>query len=264
MKRIILIAIIMLFIILLSCDSNPVSPIKIGEPPILEGDLVFGEIYVRLEPHINLKSFIKTYSKVGLNIESTGLNKNYIMSFNYNLIEGNELVKMIEDRGDGWAELLPGWVRGELIFGLSQTLSEGEVDEIINYYQNKGLVLLSQSKSLSYFRFSFNYRDMKEFEIRNYLRNDNRLLSVDFNGPDRLWKSGIIMLFLLDDDFESFLSSYSEYDFNVRLEWKELKYLSLGFDYEQYDEFYIVDMLNNDPRVVSVLFSTHIPFAEGF
>ncbi|MCL2065626.1 MAG: hypothetical protein FWG98_14810 [Candidatus Cloacimonetes bacterium] len=262
MKRIIFITNLMLFIFLLSCNSSPVNLIKLGEPPILEGDLIFGEFYVQLEPHISLSEFLKLYSNFKVKVEEKPF-RGYIMSFDYNLIDGNELVKLIESRGDGWAELGPGWVKGELIFALPLDLSGDEVNQIINYYKNKGLELLSHSSSLRYFRVSFDYKRLNEFTIRNYLRNDSRLLWADFNGPDRFWTSGVIMLILFNDDFESFLSSYFEYDFNVNSEWNEIKYLALGFDDEQYDEFYIIDMFKNDPRVESASFSYHLQLGEG-
>ena len=252
---IMIVFIILVTILNVGCTKKNNTNLKTTEPPPEKLDrLIQGEVAAYIYYDVNLSDFLSSYTEYGLTLEYSGqeINK-FVFSFNYHLINGNDLVEILFNDprlfNNVRPYLLPGWIYGELIVGFDQSMNDVDIEKIILSYSQWGLKEMSAIKSINYYRFSFDPKLVNEFEIRHMIRNEKAVSWVDFNGPNRQWVSGTLLVYLCDNDFKSFLDTYSDLDLMVNEIFDELKLVSIKFDHNLIDEFYLLDMFLKDPKV---------------
>ncbi|MCL2065471.1 MAG: hypothetical protein FWG98_14020 [Candidatus Cloacimonetes bacterium] len=221
--------------------------------------LVEGEINVLFQEPISekfLNDFLTTFSNYNLSVLSYKLNGGFIFSFNYNLIEAYRLLTEIKQYPMViYAVLSPGWIQGELILGLDVSINEDELQNFVLSFSKWELKLISHAISINYVKLSFNPELIDEFDFRKMIANHSIVKWVDFNGPNRQWESGKLLVELSDNDATSFIDKYSTYDLRLCAFYELSKLLVVEFNTDKIDEFEMYEIINNDTMVQYLSFN---------
>ncbi|MCL2065467.1 MAG: hypothetical protein FWG98_14000 [Candidatus Cloacimonetes bacterium] len=248
---VLLISLIIFLISALGCsESNPTKPEINLENPAPTGKFVQGEIRISTRYYECIEDILDSYSEYGLSIESGWLSSSFVLSFNYNQTDGNDLVTILEeDPRIDWANLAQGWIHGELIVGLSSSTNDKTINDFIRSYSRYGLKIVTSARSINYFRLSFNPSLVDEFDFRYIMHDDPLVNWVDFNGPLRIWVSGEFFVSLHDNDYHSFIESYSIYTVKLKTYNEFTNSLLIEFDHTEINEFLLYEMIKSDSRV---------------
>ena len=214
-------------------------------------NFVVGEIAVALNHDGAISELLSAYSAYELMVERHFFSGSwYILSFNYQRINGEDLVRLLDEDDLVYEALLrPGWYQGELIARIVNLATEEEIESFVNSFSEFGLTLTGHIRRNSYFRFSFDHQSSNELETRRTLGNHPKVLMIDFNGPERQWKSGSIFVVLQDDvEYLDFINSYTHIE-DIRFWYLEFGIVAIYFDYRQIDEFSLIEIFLNDPNV---------------
>ena len=250
-------------IMLISSCTNHTAP---SDKEYLRESLIFGEISLLLNGNIiddimlpidenTINEFLESYAIYEPKIIKIQANARITISFNYHFISGNKLVEIMNhDPKIAWATLNPAWYPGEIVVKLNENLNNESLSIILDAFSEWELKLLSQAKSIDYYRFSFNHKKIDEFEIRALFENNSLIEWADFYGPYRRWNTGRLIVtfdyFVSEYDLTDFISSYSEWDLKIDVNWFEAtKMILFRFNHMLIDEFEFLDIMNNDHRV---------------
>ena len=248
-------SLILSLMLMMSCDNNPLKPIEPQMPPSQSGDFVQGELYIQCN---SINDILKIYSKYELKIESTWVSRGYTISFNYKLTNHEELIERLsKDKRVFYVEMQPAWKKGDMIADVYGLNDNDAINRFLQSFSDWDLKLISNVKLKDNYIVRFSYNPLKnEFALRREMKNHELTNMVDFNGSQRQWESGKILIIPIDNGMENLVKSYPQFDINILS--KEL--LLVTFDYDQVDEFELLNTFLNDPDVYSAGFNTNIHF----
>ena len=252
----VIVLVIVVLMVAMSCtESNPFSLPKNPNP--VTGNLVIGEIGFILNQGENLDDLLLSYSDFEFRFIANDLNENwYEFAFNYNQKDGTELDEMLlrDPRVDNIEDshLLPGWIRGELLAGFYRH-SPDELNEFLRLFSDYDFRIISHAETTNHFRFSFNPDLIDEYEILDMVRKHPLVWRAEFNGPWRFWMSGVLLVQIEKHFIDEVTSFYIKHGVDIRFMIENdpmpRPFMLAFFEYDQIDEFKLVDILNNDQRV---------------
>ncbi|MCL2063177.1 MAG: hypothetical protein FWG98_02230 [Candidatus Cloacimonetes bacterium] len=188
-------------------------------------------------------------------------------SFNYDLIDEFEFLEMLRNdplimRAD-FNEYPRDWVIGELIIKMEDELSNEILDGFPDIFMKYQMTLMGHNIQSKNLWVTFNHYLINELELLEMVNNHPWVLNADFNRVQRHWKMGqfsaLLEYHVFWEELDDFIESYNEYELIVLSKNYWTNTATLSFNIEIINEYEMLDILNNDPRILWVAF---IPFVD--